>query len=333
MSVTPIARLAHRIPEGGRIRIGTSEEATSRQGKKFDKPVKLSKFRFTSSDQAALAEIAAIYGGTVTPWAKGAAGQFVVDTDADEIKVALPPDPLGNSPIYELYEGGGKLRTCDGETCDLVVSTNDGYEIQQTKCLCDAKGEMACKVTTHLSVLLPEIKFIGVWRITSHGWNAAQELPGMVSGIRQLQERGIQRALLRVEERVQIKAGKKREFMVPVLAVDASVDALAAGMAQIGQLGSVAHVAELTTGGDGSGSVPADPVPPESDDEIIDAEIVGDGCLTDRLPQGVTTNKALVAARKVTERMGTQVPSSAADLKGITDDRIISAVLDELGVG
>lgn len=326
MTVTPIASISHRIQEGGRIRIGTSEKAKSRGGKVFDKPVKLDRFRFTSSDANALAEIAAIYGGTVQPWThdKAAAGQYELLTEANEIKVALPPDPLGGSPIYELWDGGGRTRSCDGVTCDLVVSAGDGYEVQSVPCLCDAKGELACKVTTHLSVLLPEIKFIGVWRITSHGWNAATELPGMVAGIRQLQDRGIQRALLRVEERVQVKSGRKREFMVPVLAIDASVNALVAGAAALGSLGAGSSVSGELIAGEGAGSSLS-----PADDEIVDAEIVGDGVgsLADYLPADVPPGKALVFARKAAKDRGMPLPTT---LEAVTDEHLISAVLDEV---
>src|SRR3990172_7696614 len=38
--------------------------------------------------------------------------------------------------------------------------------------------ERACKITTLLNVMLPRIPGLGVWRLESHGWNAATVLPG-----------------------------------------------------------------------------------------------------------------------------------------------------------
>lgn len=326
--IVPLGDIAHRLPEGGRIRIGTSEKARSTQGKVFDRPVKLDRFRFTSKDEGALHEIAAIYGGTVRPWNhdKVAAGQWELLSEANEIRIVLPNDPLGDTPIYEAYDGGGRSRRCDGETCDLVVSGPDGGEIQQVPCLCFAKQEAICKVTTHLTVLLPEIKFGGAWRLTSHGWNVAEEMPGFVAAIRQLQEQGFKRGLLRVEERVQVANGKRKEFMVPVLAVDMSLDAIAAGAARVGQLGASSGVPALAAG---SGGTVVDEGPAVSpDDEIVDAEIVDESTsLATLLPDGVPTAKALVFARKVSKDHGLPLPTS---LEAVTDEGVIYAVLDEV---
>jgi len=191
--IVPIRDLARRIPDAGRIRIG-------RKGPK-GQPQKLDRFRFTSPDPAALEQVAAIYGGTVGPWSdpKAGAGQFELVTDARELRIALPPDPLGGTPIYEQWSGGGCQRRCDGEVCQTITEAVDGFDMVEVPCRCAAEGVLACKVTTRLSVLLPEIRFVGVWRLDSHGWNAAQELPGMVELIRSLQDKGIVRGVLRVE--------------------------------------------------------------------------------------------------------------------------------------
>lgn len=356
--VIPVRSLSMRLPEAGRIRIGTSEKAKSRKGTEFDRPVKLDRFRFTSADPSALQQVAAIYGGEVKPWShqRAAKGQFELITDAREIRVALPPDPLGGTPIYEKWEGGGCERRCDGETCEVIVSGPDGPEPQQTPCMCAAKGALECKVTTHLSVLLPEIRFVGVWRLTTHGWNAAQELPGMVDLIRSLQDRGIIRGVLRVEARHTVTGGQSRDFMVPVLGVDESVEALAAGSARLGALdsGQAPAFGELGAGEIEGGAEPPHktgdvqqqpgdaPVivggpdtradgteaPPSTiDDDVIDAEIVDDdtdpaATLIVAASSAAKKNKALKAARLWAEHKGMRLPLTFDE---VTQEPVLAA--------
>lgn len=337
--VVPINQLARRIPTAGRIRIGVKTNDPKRPMKTIDT------FRFTSQDRTSIEQIAALYGGSPKPWSdpKAAKGQFEVITETNVIPVALPPDPLGGSPVYELWSGGGCQRRCDGETCSMLVQGSDGIEAQECDCICWAKGVRECGLITRLSVLLPEIRFVGVWRIDTKSDNAAKELPGMVDLIRSLQERGIVRALLRIEDRVQVTAGETHRFKVPVLGLDESVNELVAGMAQLGALGTVDTPAgELTSGlpeGEDCAAVQSDAVPsgvPPSvtspsgtDDDIVDAEIVGDGrTLADVLPEGVSESQALAVARKLAASFGLDKPT---DLHQVTDYRLQAKVLDELG--
>lgn len=281
--VVPIRSLSMRLPDVGRIRTG-------KKGPK-GQPQKLDTFRFTSPDRTALDQIAQLYGGTVTPWKepKASAGQFEVITGANEIRIALPPDALGESPVYEMWSGGGCQRRCDGETCEIAVADNDGFDLQQHPCLCLAKNVLECKVKTRLSVLLPEVRMTGVWRLDSGSWNVAQEMPAMVEAIRQLQDRGIVRGLLRLEQRTQVLAGRTNKFAVPVLGIDETVEALAAGHARLGAIGagSSPPVPELgpgtsegedqpPAGTDGEVTTPDRAASPSAalDDEVVDAEIV-----------------------------------------------------------
>lgn len=261
-AIVPIREINRRIPEAGRIRIG--KKATTSTGK--EAPQAIGEFRFTSHDSEALDQIAAMYGGTVRPWsdAKAAEGQFEVCTDASEIRIVLPPDPLGGSPIYELWGGGGCERRCDGETCTIVTAGPEGPEPSEIPCVCVAKQEMACKVTTHLAVLLPEVRFAGVWRLTTHSWNAVQELPGMVDMIQAQQGRGLSYATLAIKHRRSVQAGKTRKFLVPVLGVPASLEQLVSDGNRVGQIGA---------------ETPAlpEPEPVDVDAEVIDAEVV-DAC-------------------------------------------------------
>ena len=298
-AIIPIRDLTRRPVELGRIRIGTS-----RPGKKAgDKvPVQSDTFRLTSSDRTALDQVAGHYGGTVKPWSdpKAAEGQFEVITTAPEIRIALPEDPLGGTPMYELYGGKGRERWCDGERCEVWNKGPDGPEPSEVACFCVKNGELECKPTVHLSVILPDVRGIGTWRLTTHSWNAAQEMPAMVALIHSLQGKGIQRGVLRIERKRSVQAGQTRKFPVPTLGLDASVEELIAGEATIGRLvagtageigaGTAPVVAGQAAIGDGSegGAIPAEseeaptgtavPSPPvPDDDEVIEAEIVEEG--------------------------------------------------------
>lgn len=269
-SVVPIANISRRIPEAGRIRIGVKTERAMKS---------IPEFRFTSHDREALTQIAEMYGGNVVPWsdAKAAPCQFEVITAASEIRVLLPPDPLGNTPIYEQWGGGGCERRCDGLTCQMLQQGPDGLEPVDVPCMCAASGEMVCDVKTRLAVIIPEIRFAGVWRLDTKSWNAAQELPGMVDMIQAMQGRGLSYATLGIKARRSVVAGKTKQFNVPVLGVGASIEQLAAGAARLGALPSAAvpPVAELESGE--TAAPPAAVAPPAVVDDapaVIDAVIV-----------------------------------------------------------
>ena len=213
--IVPISNFG-RAPEQGRIRYGIRSKGIPRS---------ISKFRFTSADLTALEQISSLYGGEVSPWNND---QYEVITAVSEIPIVLPPDPL--SQHYELWKGATCVRRCDGVTCEVPVKTPDGAELQSVPCLCNESQDLQCKATTRLTVILPDIRFGGVWRMDAKGWYAAQELPGMVSTIAQLQARhGFMRAYLALTQRQ--KPGKK--FVVPTLRLEDSVNGMM-GKAEIG---------------------------------------------------------------------------------------------------
>jgi hypothetical protein len=71
------------------------------------------------------------------------------------------------------------------------------------------------------------------------------------------------------------------------------------------------------------------PLPAASpDDEVIDAELV-EMTLSGMLPEGVTDNQALVAARNAAKALQVDPPTS---IDQVTDERLIGATLDLLAV-
>ena len=171
MPIKPIV-LQRRHAELGRIRLGHKAE-TQRGG---TRPAKLDKFRFTSVSERYITDLAALYGGQAKPWDNGGVPTWEVYTDATTIPVIAVKG--GMSQWLEFWSGGGCIHRCDGETnvltgepCDLDEQVKSG---RQT-----VNPHTEAKPTTRLSVMLPELEAIGVWRLETHGWNAAAELPSM----------------------------------------------------------------------------------------------------------------------------------------------------------
>src|SRR5688572_22362285 len=302
-----VRELNGQLTQAGRIRAGKKVTSGGRT-----RPEKLRNFRFTSSDRGSIEQVSKLYGGTVQPWndPMAAPNQWEVITEADEISVALPQDPLSDT-VYELWSGGGCQRRCDGETVTLAVGGGpDGSEPVERSCLCAERGELECKLTTRLSVILPEIRFLGLWRLDTKGINAAKELPGMVAGIQALQTQpGFVRAVLRLEQRVSRRPGHKpSRFVVPTLGLDNSPEEIVAGAAQLGRAQMPALDAPASCPGCASvysthwpdcpnRSVLADDIVPELpeallswDGDVVEAELVEDGpiVLTETAGQEVT---------------------------------------------
>lgn len=248
-----IRDMTFRLPQAGRIRLGKKVPANSGRSR----PQKLRTFRFTSKDKASIEKVAALYGGIVEPWNDplAAPNQWQVETGAEEIAVALPPDPLSES-CYELWSGGGCQRRCDGEQCTLQQGGGpDGSEPVERDCLCAARGVLECKITTRLHVILPDVRFLGTWRIDTKGMNAAEELPGMVAGVQAMATRGFTRAILRLDYRVETSGGKRKEFVVPVIGVDATPEEIEAGTQRLGAIENPTPLAPALTVGECPGCV------------------------------------------------------------------------------
>lgn len=229
----PIINIQRKLTEVGRIRLGAKSDRGA--------PQKLDKFRLTSKSKEALDAAAEVYGGVVKPWAGPDGDSYELITTTNVLDVVVPP---GNalSQWYEMWSGAGCQRRCDG-----AVETISGKA-----CLCPADQTMrselsgrgqACRPTTRLSVLLPQVKSVGLWRLESHGYYAASELAGIAELLQQVSASDkYLPATLRLEQRSAKKNGKTSRFAVPVLEVGATVQealtAVAGGTAQMKVLSS-----------------------------------------------------------------------------------------------
>jgi hypothetical protein len=220
MGVKPFL-IQRRMMTLGRVRMGEKSSSGA--------PKKLDTFRFTSASAELLASVAAKYGGTVKPW-QGAPdeGYFEVVTETAELDIVLPPvfaqadgaPTVPYSQWLELWSAGGCQRRCDGVT----------EAISGEACMCDPDARQ-CQITTRISFLMPDIRGLGVWRLDSHGWNAAAELPGTLEILHQAAAQGkFIPATLRIEHRTKKSDGQTRRFIVPVVELrDVTIEQLARG--------------------------------------------------------------------------------------------------------
>lgn len=219
-----IVDLQRRVTEAGRIRTGLQETFQRPDGSTGSRPAKLETFRFTSADKRRIEQIAELYGGKVEPWQAPAGPQWQVISTRNEIDVIVPPSDLGFSQHYELWSAGGCQRRCDGVT----------ESITEGACLCNPE-DRECDIHTRLSVMLRDVPGLGLWRLDTQGWYAAQELIGAVEVLQVAAGRGaLLPARLRLDQR-QVKRPDKngkvvtRRFAVPVIDIEITPAQLLAG--------------------------------------------------------------------------------------------------------
>ena len=214
----PILDLQQRMMEKGRIRLGHKVTGVTKAGKNYTRPAKLETFKLTSADEATVHDAADLYGGQVEPFN---AGEYGVVTDAVALNVILVPGEMGWSQWREMWGNKVCHRRCDG----VRETISDG----PCQCPADpaeraaqaAQGK-ACKDTTRLSVMLPDLPGLGLWRLESHGYYAATELAGTIAILSMLAPGTLVRGRLLAEQRSVTRIApdgtvKTNNFVVPVL--------------------------------------------------------------------------------------------------------------------
>lgn len=210
----PIIDQQRRLAEKGRIRLG--EKKVSSKGTSY--PAKLDRLRFTSRDHAVIDRLAILYGGDVEAWE----GQWQVIAGTREIAVMLIPSAMGFSQWFEDWTGAVCQKRCDGVT----------DHVRDVPCDCDPDNRK-CKTTTRLSVILPDLPGLGVWRLETHGYYASVEIAAAVEMVELAAGAGAMLpARLRLEDRTvkRLIDGKveTRNFVVPVLDLDVTARQLMA---------------------------------------------------------------------------------------------------------
>lgn len=192
--INPIV-LQRRHAELGRIRLG--DKGTKGQ------PQKLTRFRITSPSERHIRALAELYGGEAKPWKNSGRDEWEVYTEAQSIPVIVVRG--GITQWMETWSGGGCVHRCDGVTNVLTDEACDP----------DDPNHANAKPTTRLSVMLRELDAIGVFRLESHGWNSAAELPGLVELAQHVGE--LVPANLYLAERLSVAGGQTKRFIVPGL--------------------------------------------------------------------------------------------------------------------
>jgi len=319
MPVSPI-HIQRRYRELGRIRLG--EKGAKGQ------PVKRDTFRLTSPTRSLLDRAADLWGGTVTAWDgpnEGDAWQLATTTD--ELQVLVPQQDIESSQYFEEWTAGGCAKRCDGIT----------NLINGRPCSCDPDNR-ACKITTHLQVMLPQLPDVGVWRITTHGFNAAAEIPGTVALLDTLRRSGqMPAATLGIEHRTSKKDGKTQRFIVPVLKIPHT-------LLELGMSTAVEPVAALepvrraelpeppalppTTPAQVVAEVPA--VKPPTVDLKADKGILDD--IEARVAAGSTTWGAVIAkGRRVAKVRNEDQPKTEDDVRGMSSAALADLLIEIVG--
>jgi hypothetical protein len=256
----PLHDLQRQAQELGRLRIGAT---VVRNGKA--RPTKLDTFRFTTPRRLTAEAVAELYDGTVGPWEPdGRSPQWEVLTKATELGVTLPAGrPL--TQWHELWTGAGCVRRCDG-----ITETLSGRPCLcpsgQARAVLAASGE-ACKATSRLSVILPDLPGVGVWVLATRGYYAAVELAGAAELLHTAAVRGIGlAATLRLDQRETRRPGQPvQRYGVPVLDVHNTARELLSGEGLQTLPAPARGPAALT----GSGNTPALESGPDPEAQVV----------------------------------------------------------------
>jgi Recombination directionality factor-like len=232
MAVLDIQRRGQQI---GRIRIGQQVKAAN--GKM--RPERLDTFRFTTASRTSADAIAALFGGTVRDWE----GQYEVITGKAEIGVTVPPRDQVVSQWYEMWTKGGCQRRCDSQTeklsgkpclCPHAEDPGDDDAVARAaheRAMLAAKNPpQACKLVTRISVMIPDLPGLGVFRLDSGSYYAATEIGDSAELMQMARDKGVfLPAILRIEQRSRVAAGQTKKYPVPVLEVLATFRDIATG--------------------------------------------------------------------------------------------------------
>lgn len=214
-----ILDLQHRNRTLGKIRSGTYG-VNPKTGK--SSPQRSDTFIITSDFQHFVQSAEDTYGGLMEEWQPQGNGpaQWRVVTDEVALDAILPPGPKSPlSQAYEKWSRGGVQRRCNG-----VLERKSGGS-----CLCKQQwGEdgwwerapdgQACKVTTRLNLILPDVPDIGVWLFETHSYHAALELPAHVAMMRRIFGTDIPIPIrLFLTQRRVTRNGETKHFPVPAI--------------------------------------------------------------------------------------------------------------------
>lgn len=215
----------------GKIWIGTSVPQISAKGNAYRQPQKLETFRLTSRSQSIIKAAAELFGGTIAH--EDRVGWEVV-TQAAELPVMVPRGQI-IFQRWELYKGNVCERACaKNEAGEQICTLPDRTTVP---CLCPPEGPerialaaegKACKPTTRLLVMIPDLPDLGVWRLTSRGYDAAAGLEFTADFLAKARSADVLLpARLWMDTRTKVKNGQTYTWQVPMLSLQHSMRQLA----------------------------------------------------------------------------------------------------------
>jgi hypothetical protein len=237
MALLDVQRRGQQI---GRLRIG--QQVATKDGKM--RPAKLDTFRFTTQSPHSAQAIGELFGGTVQEWN----GQYEVITGKSAIGVTVPPRDQVISQHYEMWNKGGCLRRCDSQTeqisgkpclCPHAEDPTDLVAVedaaQERSRLAGMNPPRACKPVTRISVMIPDLPGLGVFRLDTGSYYAAVEIGDAAELLQVARDRGVfLPAVLRIEQRQRVAGGQTKKFPVPVLEVLSTFRQIASGALEAG---------------------------------------------------------------------------------------------------
>ena len=231
--------LQRRSQQIGRIRIGqqVGTGKTGRDGKEKTRPARLSTFRFTTQSKVMADAVAAQFGGTVQPWQN----ELEVITTRDSIAITVPPRNEVITQWYELWSGGGCQRRCDSEhdiisngpcKCAPLLAgfTDPDDRARERYRLAHENPPKACALKTRISVMVPDLPGLGVWRIDTSSYYAGTEIIDAAYLMQEARALDIfLPAILRIDHRSRVAGGETKKFPVLVVEVLATFRQITSG--------------------------------------------------------------------------------------------------------
>lgn len=297
----PLIDAQRRHNRTGAIRIGNQVPTGKfhKDGRPKMRPAKLDTFRVTSPHRDVVDAVADLFGGTVVPWEGPKGPEFEVVTRRRELPVLVPRQTI--DPNYEMWGNRFRARLCDGarerirntpclctkwddhdhdfrfgQNCAVcsVIRGREGAPHQHAYVsgFCSECGRRrACKPTTRVNVMIRGVPSIGVFKVESHGINAATRLPAMADMVAEAPVPLPATLGMRFEDqpRLVVDAGGResvqvRQFWVPELHWDwLTPDMAYAGSARL----EAAARAQIAASG-GQEVLPALAAAPHGDDPV-----------------------------------------------------------------
>lgn len=348
-----IITLQRQARELGRLRAGLTEQASNGR----TRPARSKTWILTSHQRDYLDAAAEAWGGDVHRWTPqgGGAEAWRLITDAEAIDAILPPgDPL--SQHYEMWSKGGCQRRCDGETeqlsgkpCFCLAQFGEEFHLQ--------KPEVACRPHTRLNVVLPDVPDLGVWRVETKGFYAANEIAASIDLIRNATGGNVMVPVrLRIEPRKRVAQGQTKQYPVIVVEIRGATagQILGGSVPAIAIEGGVATARQAigagpaTSGGDASKLTEAEVLDLAGKLTTIEQlqqlwrEAAADGVLTDRVKQTLTARSTeFQAATQQAKPKATAAQAQPTQTPIVPDidepnademfNRIVSSAPDEWG--